>query len=223
VEHDPLLSSFKTLSGRVGILGGSFDPVHIGHLMAARVLTERLALKSCIFVPAHRNPLKASAPQASDRERLEMLRIALRAEPRLYVSPLELRLDEAEIGPPSYTVDTLQIIRAGIAAETQLFLLMGSDLLPELYRWKEAGRIFEICSVVPFAREGHPIEAFDAETMKLAPAQVQALEQRLVFVPACPVSASGVRDRIRRGEDAGAELPPGVGEFVAARRLYQYS
>src|SRR2546429_4104562 len=116
---------------RVGVFGGTFDPVLVGHLAIANAASEDLALDRVIFVPARHSPLKNDGPVASARDRLAILKASIAGEPRFAVSSIELDREG-----PSYTVETLAALRP----EGQLFLILGSDGLADFARWKEPTR-----------------------------------------------------------------------------------
>src|SRR5262245_10708221 len=130
---------------RVGVFGGTFDPVHVGHLAIANAALEELALDRLLFVPAHRSPLKQGDPIASARDRVAMLEASIAGEPRFRVSRVELDREG-----PSYTVDTLE----QLGGEGDLFLVVGSDAYADLARWKDPDRIRALATIVVAARPG---------------------------------------------------------------------
>ncbi|HEY9326204.1 MAG TPA: nicotinate-nucleotide adenylyltransferase, partial [Candidatus Limnocylindria bacterium] len=123
------------MKSRVGVFGGTFDPVHVGHLAIALAALESVPLDRVLFVPARRSPLKARDPLASVEDRVTMLQAAITGEPRFTLSRVELDRDGA-----SYTVDTLEALRS----EGELFLILGSDALADLARWRAPDRIREL-------------------------------------------------------------------------------
>ncbi|MBK9384530.1 MAG: nicotinate-nicotinamide nucleotide adenylyltransferase [Planctomycetes bacterium] len=129
MQRDPWLADFRGLRGRIGLYGGSFDPVHRGHLEVARSARRAHGLERVVFLPTARNPMKPRGPRASNADRAAMLRLALQDEPALFVSPLEL-----ERAGTSYTVETLRAIRAQVEPEAELYFVMGSDCLPDFPR-----------------------------------------------------------------------------------------
>ena len=211
--HDPLLTDFAGVQGPIGIFGGSFDPLHTGHLIAARSLALHFGLDRCVLIPAHRNPLKSTAPCASDRERLEMLELALRTEPGLFVSPMELSLDAASEAP-SYTVDTIARIRTEAGADVRPFLFVGSDLAAQLPHWKEVDRLRRLAVLVVYDRAG-------AESIA-AQKSTTSLWEHLVSIPKVEISASEVRRALQTsGETPPGWLPAAVAIYIRDHGLYR--
>ena len=139
---------------RIGLFGGSFDPVHHGHLLLAQDALEQLSLDRLFFIPAAINPHKLdAAPQASPRLRLEMLREATRMQPLFSVDTLELEREG-----PSFTIDTVDAFRSRFAG-AQIFLLLGEDNLPKLHSWHQFERLRQLVSFVSFGRRAYAPEA----------------------------------------------------------------
>lgn len=150
IEHRPLLTSFSELRGRVGIFGGSFDPLHTEHLELAKRLKVKHSLDSIVFVPAGQNPLKSRSTVAPPRDRVMMVERALRGQRGMFVSPIEARRSG-----PSYTIDLIDSIRAELPREqSSLFMILGADCLPELPRWKDSRRLLDEVELLPCSREG---------------------------------------------------------------------
>ena len=157
---------------RIGVYGGSFDPIHVGHLAIARAALDGAKLDRVLFVPARRSPLKESGPVASAEDRLAMLEAAVRDEPRFAVSRVELDREG-----PSYTVDTLETL----AKDGELYLIVGSDALSELARWKSPARVRELAKILVARRPGAPdvdsslgAQAFDAPRLDLSSRELRA-------------------------------------------------
>jgi nicotinate-nucleotide adenylyltransferase len=196
---------------RLGIFGGSFDPVHNGHLALARACQQQAALDEIWFVPTAIQPLKHGGPQATDAQRLEMLRLATSDESSWRVCTLEI-----DRGGRSYTVDTLRQIHEELP-EAELFFLMGADVIRDVPRWKEPDEIFSLATAVIVTRVGKPPE--DAAVLKL----ISLLQDRplMVEMPAQDVSSSEIRRRCAANEPIDGFVPPPVGGFIAANNLYR--
>jgi nicotinate-nucleotide adenylyltransferase len=183
----------------IGILGGTFDPVHDAHVAMARAALEHLDLEKVLFMPTgaprYRKPAVASA-----QDRLAMLRLALAGEPRFAIDARELAP-----GASGYTVDTLRAVREELGAQTVLYFLMGADQLERLATWHSPDEVRRLATLVAFARPGHRI---DDETIRMIP------------MPPMDVSASDIRRRASRGEDLTGLVPPAVANYIARRRLY---
>ncbi len=188
-------------SPRVGLFGGSFDPVHHGHLIVGQVALEVLGLDALRFVPARLQPFKLAGHGAPAEHRAAMLELALAPTPGF-----ELERAELERSGPSYTVDTLRALHArepGI----ELTLLIGADAAAELEAWREAPEVARLASVVVFGRAG-------------LPAPASPLIARTIEVPAIEISATEVRRRAREGLSLRYWVPDTVAEYVARHRLY---
>ena len=185
----------------IGLFGGSFDPVHHGHLIVGQVAKEKLGLDVLRFVPAREQPFKRGRHGTSAEHRAAMLSLALGGTPGFAVESAELNRPG-----PSYTVDTLETVRQQEPG-TDLVLLLGADAAAELPTWHEARRIPDLARVVVFARPGTPVTAFP---------WISAT----VEVPAVDISATAVRNRVRQGQSIRYWVPDAVAEYIATHRLY---
>jgi nicotinate-nucleotide adenylyltransferase len=181
----------------IGILGGTFDPVHNAHLAMARVAREALKLKRVLFIPTG-NPQYREPAVASARHRLEMLSIALAGDPGCEIDPREL-----QPGASGYTVDTLRALHA--EGLNDLYLLMGADQYAKLGSWHNPQEIARLAKIAVFARPGVELE----EPVNLIPMQPM------------PISSSDLRARAARGEDLSPFVPPAVANYIAHHRLYR--
>ena len=185
----------------IGLFGGSFDPVHHGHLIVGQVAREKLGLQELRFLPARQQPFKQGRHQTSPEHRAAMLSLAVADTPGFGIERTEL--DRAG---PSYTVHTLQELRQREAG-SELVLLLGADAAAELPAWREADRIPQLARVVVFARPGSPVPA--------SPWIAQIIE-----VPAVDISATEVRRRVSRGQPIRYWVPDAVADYIARHRLY---
>jgi nicotinate-nucleotide adenylyltransferase len=185
----------------VGLLGGSFDPIHHGHLIVARAILEALNLDSLRFVPAREQPFKQGSHGATPEQRAAMVSAAIRGEAKFILERSEL-----ERPGPSYTVDTLRGLR-GREPGIDFVLLVGADIAAEIATWREAEEIPRLARVVAFGRAG--------ATPELGP-----MIWRAVAVPAVDISATDVRSRVRTGRPIRWLVPEAVDRYIAAERLY---
>jgi len=202
---------------RVGIFGGSFDPVHAGHLHVARAAAEAFELERIVFVPAARPPHKPGVNLASGADRLAMLSIALASEPSWSICGLELVREG-----PSFTIDTLRELprRLGLEPEARLFLLIGSDNLPGLPAWREAEELLERAEPI-IVHRGEDLGPVWAELQRELPPQLLERLRSALLTPApVRVSASELRARLARGEEPREHLPPGLLEYIRGRGIY---
>jgi nicotinate-nucleotide adenylyltransferase len=185
----------------IALLGGSFDPVHHGHLIVGQVAAESLGLDELRFVPAREQPFKIGRHAALAADRAAMLDLAVAGMPGFEVERAELSRDG-----PSYTVETLLTLRAREPGVTWT-LLLGADAAAELGAWHHANELPGLARIVVFARPGTPIPA--------SPLIAGTLE-----VPAIEISATAIRRRVREGRSIRYWVPDAVAEYVARHRLY---
>ena len=183
------------------LFGGSFDPVHIGHLIAAEAAAEALGVR-VRFLPARVQPFKQAAHGATPEQRAEMLDLAVRGNPRLTVERIELTLPA-----PSYTVRTLRAL-AEREPGNRFTLLLGADAAQELPAWYQVEALPDLADVVVFARPGAPLPR-------------HAAIRGVVEVPAVDVSATVIRERVRQARSIRYLVPDAVREYIAARGLYR--
>jgi nicotinate-nucleotide adenylyltransferase len=195
---------------RVGVLGGTFDPVHNGHLHIARELRKALGLERVIWVPAGRPPHKAGQIVSSDRDRLTMLQLALAGSPPDEISTIDL--DRAG---PSYTADTLELLREHVSPATLVFL-MGEDSLRDLPTWHDPERILHTAELAVAGRPG-----IDANLDVLRQA-IPALNGRvhLALIDEVPISSSDIRHRVRENRCITGLVPAAVESYIRERGLY---
>ena len=184
---------------RIGVFGGTFDPVHVGHLAIARAALEAVPLDRVLFVPARRSPLKDRGPFAGAADRLAMLETAVADEPRFSVSRAELERDG-----PSYTVETLE----RLGGEDELFLILGSDALADFPRWKDPERIARLATLLVADRPGAPVPAADAPV-------------RMFDAPRLDISSRELRARVARGRSLRYLVPEAAWRHIEARGLYR--
>ncbi|HJR15966.1 MAG TPA: nicotinate-nucleotide adenylyltransferase [Gemmatimonadales bacterium] len=185
----------------IGLFGGSFDPVHHGHLIVGQVAAEKLKLDSLRFLPAREQPFKVGRHRASPEHRAAMLALALEGAPGFTVERSELTRSG-----PSYTVDTLRDLREREPG-AQFVLLVGADAAAELPAWREAQRLPELARIVVFGRPGSPVPSLP---------WIKAT----VEVPVIEISATEVRRRARQGQSLRYWVPDVVAEYISTHQLY---
>jgi nicotinate-nucleotide adenylyltransferase len=212
----------------VAVLGGSFNPIHYGHLLLADEVLEVLGLDRVLFVPAAAPPHKPAAQLAPAADRFEMVRLAIAGQPRFAVSDLELRRSG-----PSYTVDTLQELAAGGDA---LSLVIGSETFLDLLTWREPRRVASQARLVVIPRAGSAFDPEGAAAQKVlreiggtpggfvhagAGAALPPRGVVIVHATSLPLSASELRRRVREGRSLAFRMPPAVIDYVRAHGLYR--
>lgn len=196
---------------QVGILGGTFDPVHYGHLAIAEEARVCIPLDIVLFVPARIQPLRQDERISPPEDRAAMLERAILGNPAFRLSRVEF-----ERPGPSYTVDTLSRLRDQYPRGTEFYFIAGSDAFAELPRWKEPERLLTLCRFVVFPRPGHE---GDVRELFL---QFPGLRQRTVFLegPRLEISGSEIRRRVRQGRPIRYLVPDAVEEYIRSHRLY---
>jgi nicotinate-nucleotide adenylyltransferase len=196
---------------RVGILGGTFNPPHLGHLVCAQEAHLQLGLDAVLLMPVHAPPHKEAVQDPGVEHRVELCRLAAGDDDRLVVSTLE-----ADRPAPSYTVDTLTELHAR-APEDELIFIVGGDMARSLPRWREPERILELASVAAVQREGAAREEIAREL-----AGVRGGERvRFLDMPRIDVSSSLVRARVAAGQPIRYLVPDAVARYIEERGLYR--
>jgi nicotinate-nucleotide adenylyltransferase len=195
---------------RLGILGGTFNPPHLGHLICAQEAYLHLRLDRVMLIPAHIPPHKAVEEDPGAEHRLELCQIAVRGDERLVVSDIEVQRDG-----PSYTVDTLEVLKTR-APDTELFLIVGGDIAAGFPRWREPERVLSLASLAVAQREGT-----DRSTIDAALAQVKGGDRATFFpMPMISISSSAIRDRTRASQPIKYMVPDAVAAYISDHGLY---
>lgn len=197
---------------KVGVFGGSFDPPHLGHLLVAELAREQLGLEQVLFLPAARSPLKARATRAVAADRLTLLRLAIADHPAFALSTVDL-----DRPPPSYTVDSLQLLRAEHPQAADWVLILGADSLADFTAWRSPERICALARLAVYERPGTALD-------------LPALEARLPFLrgrvsridgPLLSLSATEIRRRLAAGLSVRYQVPEAVRAQLQAAGLYR--
>ena len=199
------------MSQHIGIMGGTFDPIHIGHLVTAQEVYERFALDRVIFMVAGRHPLKTEGLTAA-RDRFAMVKRAIVDNDHFEVSDFEVNRDEV-----TYTVDTLRHLHGEFEDDTEFFFITGADALFDIIEWKDAKQLADLTILVGATRPGYDIE----RAMKRHEHAVQSFDIRTIEVPALAVSSTDIRERVGRGSDVRYLVTDGVAEYIRDRGLYR--
>ena len=198
---------------RVGILGGTFDPIHIGHLIIAEEARLRLGLDKVIFMPAGQPRLRASDAHASAEDRLRMVELATADNPDFETSSLEVYR-----AGTTYTVDTLEELHNTLQDEVSLFFIVGEDILEKFHLWKDPDRILRLCTLAVVTRKG-AASSYDedwASRFGWPDGAVVRLDS-----PVIEVSATDIRERIHRKEPLRYLVPGPVAHYIFEHNLYQ--
>jgi len=197
---------------KIGVLGGTFDPIHQGHLVIAEEAVSSLNLAEILFVPAGQPWLKMDYPISAAEHRVQMVRLAIAGKPGFRLSTMEIERDG-----PTYTVDTIAQLQAQLGAGTELFFILGWDNLNELPQWREPARLVELCHLVAGPRPGYPLPDLDAlETV------IPGLTSSTIILdtPQIDISASEIRQRVAQGLSISHLVPEPVDRYIREHRLY---
>jgi len=201
---------------RIGVYGGSFNPIHLAHLRLAEEARERLDLERVIFVPARLPPHKDPSVLAGAQDRLRMVRLAIAGNAAFAVSDTELRRRG-----PSYTVDTVAAMRRRYGDEARLFFLIGTDTIEELPTWRDIGRLVRLCTFVPLSRPGARRPRVAALAGAVGRAEARAILARALPMPEMDISATDIRRRVAEGRSIRYLVPQAVADYIRRRGLYR--
>ncbi|MFC1916275.1 nicotinate-nucleotide adenylyltransferase [Chloroflexota bacterium] len=196
----------------IGVLGGTFDPIHSGHLIVAEEAKTQLNLAEVIFMPAGQPWLKTGRPISPAKHRLQMLRLALADEPHFKLSTREI-----ERAGPSYTIDTITELRGQLDTEDEIFFIVGPDSLAQLPQWREVDQLITLCYLVAVPRPESP-----RPDLKVLEASIPGISQRVMLMdkPHIDISASAIRERVARGLSVRHLVPEPVNRYIKEQGLY---
>lgn len=214
-----------TAAKRVGVIGGTFDPIHAGHLAAARAAQQALSLDQVIVVPASLPPHRPDKPGASGYHRLQMAALAVAGAAGWSVSDVELRRPGA-----SYTFDTLTALKTADGGASRFYFILGADAFAEIATWSRYPAVLDLAHFVVIARPGTSLESLRGRLPELAsrmsdPRAADAASRGgsiLLLAAATPdVSSTEIRRRAAAGEPLDGLVPPAVRDYIAAHQLYR--
>jgi nicotinate-nucleotide adenylyltransferase len=214
---------------RTGVLGGTFDPIHVGHLSAARAAQAALALDEVLFVPSHEPPHRAERPRASAFHRFAMVALAVGAEEGFVASDVELRAPG-----PSFTAVTLRALHAGGWAASQLFFVIGTDAFAEIATWHDYPAVLSLAHFVVISRPGQSFDVLRERLPQLAGRMYEVAAEPpgddraaspcvfLVRADTPDVSSTEIRARVAEGRALAGLVPPPVERHIDRHRLYSW-
>jgi nicotinate-nucleotide adenylyltransferase len=195
---------------RLGVMGGTFDPIHHGHLVAASEVASFFALDEVVFVPTGQPWQKADREVSAAEDRYLMTVIATASNPRFTVSRVDV-----DRGGLTYTVDTLRELRAERGEDVDLFFITGADALAQILTWRDVSELFELAHFVGCTRPG--VELDSPTIAALPPDRITLME-----VPALAISSTGCRERVRADDPIWYLVPDGIVQYIAKRGLYAH-
>ncbi|MBH0177589.1 MAG: nicotinate-nucleotide adenylyltransferase [Nitrospira sp.] len=219
---------------KLGLLGGSFNPIHNGHLTIARLVCDQLRLDQVLFIPTGDPPHKRNGSLAPAKDRYEMVRLALAGTPSFHLSDIELRRSGK-----SYSIDTIRELQRQFGSSAELYFLIGLDAFLDLPNWKEPKALLHACRLVVVPRPGQSFQSLanmpllpaldtqtlaqlDAGTLPRLDIAMSSRENIICLpIPPCSISASEIRQRIRQRTTQANMLPPPVESYILQHRLYQ--
>ena len=191
---------------RIGVMGGTFDPIHHGHLVAASEVAQVFTLDEVVFVPTGQPWQKDDRKVSPSEDRYLMTVIATASNPRFSVSRIDI-----DRGGPTYTIDTLRDLRAERGDEAELFFITGADALAQIMSWQDVNELFALAHFVGVTRPGHRLTGDGLPEDKVS----------LVEVPALAISSTDCRQRVANGLPIWYLVPDGIVQYIAKRRLYR--
>jgi nicotinate-nucleotide adenylyltransferase len=200
---------------RIGVFGGSFNPVHIGHLITAQDALEFLDLSKVLFVPCNQPPHKDPGQFASAAHRVAMLEKAVADNPRFEICDLEIKR-----GGTNYSIDTIKQLKKSYPAD-ELYFIIGSDTLPELHQWHEINELLQLCRFVTFSRPGFETKSLGKKSLKLGAAAAHALLKNVVTMHRNAIASSDIRHRVAEDMLISYLVPPAVEKHIIEHNLYK--
>jgi nicotinate-nucleotide adenylyltransferase len=211
VENWPAVTTARR---RIGVMGGTFDPIHYGHLVTAEVARAHFGLDEVLFVPTGEPPHKAGRAVSPAEDRYLMTVLATATNPNFLVSRIEI-----ERPGPSYTVDTLSALKAAFGPDVRLHFITGADAVREILNWRDPKTILALAEVIAATRPGYRLTGLDKLEADLDPGsfgRIRALE-----VPALAISSSDIRRRVAEGLPIKYLVPEAVEQYIAKMGLYR--
>lgn len=197
---------------KIGIFGGTFDPVHIGHLIVADQAASDLRLDRVVFLPAGRPWFKSNRLITDGKDRLQMLKLAVRGNSRFDVSEIELNRSG-----PTYSVESIPLLKQQYDG-AEIYFLLGKDALADIHKWQQPDKIIQMCHVVGLSRPGY--ESIDWDTIdRIIPGASQKI--RLLQVPLIGVSSSDIRTMVAGGKSIRFLIPDDVLDYIERNALYR--
>ncbi|MGB7297289.1 MAG: nicotinate-nucleotide adenylyltransferase [Candidatus Aminicenantales bacterium] len=218
-----------TREERIGLFGGTFNPVHRGHLRASEAVRSRFMLNRVLFIPSFLPPHKQTTEMASPQDRFAMVELAVSAFPHLIASPLEIEARER-----SYSIITLNKVRS-LYPNARIFFILGVDAFLEIETWKSYREVLEQCRFIVISRPGFDLAAARAaltsdyegsfhhvrEAEEIGEGPLEAFRIFLLSIPALDISSTEIRRRVRRGRSIHGLVPESVEEYIRRKNLYQ--
>ena len=199
---------------KIGILGGTFNPIHCGHLIIAEAVRERFCLDKVLFIPSGQPPHKPDDEVIDAEYRYEMVRRAVASNRFFETSRVELDREGY-----TYTINTLRTLREEYGADTGLFFIIGADVIPELTTWKDFDLVFKLCEFIAVLRPGHDRKSFETDIRQIK--NNYDIKINITDAPLIDISSSDIRERCSRGNSIKYLVTEGVEEYIYSEGLYR--
>jgi len=197
------------------LFGGTFDPIHMGHIKVALSAGEILSAEKVILIPAKRSVLKPNSPIASYEQRVSMLKLAIEGKSLLEISDWELNRPA-----PSYTIDTIRHFKEVLGEDNKLHWLIGADSVDDLSRWYKVEELIDECYISVMYRAGYPKPDFRKYLELWGDKRIKMLEGNVIETPLVNVSSTDIRKGLAEGNDTTGMLDPGVADYIQKHKLY---
>jgi nicotinate-nucleotide adenylyltransferase len=200
---------------KIILFGGTFDPIHNGHIEVSLCAAAKINASKIIYIPARRSPMKTKQPVASDIDRITMLHLAVEGNSCFEVSNVEMNRAE-----PSYTIDTIRQLRDKFGENCEFCWLIGADMLKDLPLWHKINDLLSECNICVMNRGGYEKPNFDSLRGKLSPEHIANLKKNMLETPLLEISSTEIRKRLAEEQDVSELLPPTVLSYINKRKLY---
>jgi len=197
---------------RIGVLGGTFDPIHIGHLVSAEEVWMELELERVVFIPAGLPPHKLDHAMSPVEHRLAMVELAIASNPHFAVSKVDV-----DRSGPCYTVDTIELLRDEWGPSVEIYFIMGSDSLLDILTWHNPRRLIRLCHFAVVSRPGYQVDLDELDA--LLPGLASRVQ--MLNAPELAISATDIQRRVREGLSIKYQVPEAVEDYIYRHKLYQ--
>ena len=201
---------------KITLFGGTFDPIHLGHITVAAEAAKHIGAEKLIFIPAKRSPLKGFTPCASEEDRVAMIALAIAGNKIFELSDYELKK-----GEPSYTLQTVRKFQADYGSETEIYWLIGADSIDDLAHWYKITELIDECIVSTMYRAGFEPPDFSKFKALWGRKRVEKLQRNVIQTSLIDISSTEIRDKLAHGLDVTDMLHPAVAEYIHEHGLYQ--
>jgi nicotinate-nucleotide adenylyltransferase len=198
------------------LFGGTFDPIHIGHTKVAQVSAQIIGADNVIFIPAKKSPLKTAQPQATDEDRLQMIRLAIADIPKFEVHDYEIRK-----AAQSFTIDTVRFFKTALESKVQLYWLMGTDNISDLVHWHKITELIDECNLAVMFRAGCPMPDFSRFEKLWGADRIAKLQRNIIGTPLVNISSTEIRRKLSAGENVSSMVAPAVLKYIHTHNLYR--